>query len=219
MYRIKTISKKMSLFFLAMLLILALSACYSDYGMSTKDYDVVATLYDSNFDFTKVKTYTMPDTIIHIVEEGEESNLSRKYDSFILKEVALQMEYRQIQRIPAAEVDPNNPPDVVIALRATSSDYYQAYYSYYWGYPIYGWGWGGYYPWYGGTTVYSYSTGTIFIDMIDVEEIDMPNEEYPTVWFASINGLLGDTSTGTQQRLSSSIDQAFLQSPYIGVIE
>jgi len=218
MNQMQTIGKRVSLLFLTGMLVLAFSACYTDYGMSAKDYDVVATLYDVNFDFSTAKTYTMPDTIVHIVAEGEESKLTRTYDSFILKEVALQMEYRQIQRIPVNEIDPNNPPDVVIALRATSSEYYQAYSSYYWGYP--GWGWGGYYPWYGGsTTVYSYSTGTLFIDMIDVEQLDIDNEEYPSVWYASINGLLGDTNTSTRNRLSSSIDQAFLQSPYIGVTE
>ena len=198
------------------ILLLTLSACYTDYGMSTKDYDVVATLYDSNFDFSTAKTYTMPDTILHIVEEGEESDLSRQFDSFILKEIALQMEYRQIERIPFDQVDPNNPPDVVIAVPATTQEYYQAYTNYYWGWY---WAWGWYYPGYGGTTVYKYSTGTIFIDMIDVENIDADNEEFPSVWFASINGLLGDTNTNTRNRLSSSIDQAFLQSPYIGVSE
>jgi hypothetical protein len=209
--------KRISITVLAGILILVFSGCYSDYGMSSADYDLVATLYDPDFDFSAVQTYTMPDTIIHIVGEGEESKLSRKYDSFILKEIALQMEYRQIERVPVDQVDPNNPPDVVIALRATSSDYYQAYSSYYWGYP--GWGWGWYYPWYGGTTVYSYSTGTLFIDMIDVGQLDIDNEEYPSVWYASINGLLGDTDVSARNRLSSSIDQAFIQSPYIGVSE
>lgn len=215
MKRMQTIGKRMPVILISMMLVLAFSSCYTDYGMSTKDYDVVATLYDTNFDFKTIKTYTMPDTVFHIVEEGDDSNLSRKYDSFILKEIALQMEYRQIQRIPVAEIDPNNPPDAVIAVRATSAEYYQAYGSYWGGY----WGWGWYYPWYGGTTVYKYSTGTIFIDMIDAENIDVEDELYPSAWIAAINGLLGDTDSSTKSRLSSSIDQAFLQSPYIGVSE
>ena len=55
--------------------------------------------------------------------------------------------------------------------------------------------------------------------MLDVENFDIEKEIYPTAWIAGINGLLGDTSTGTKTRLSTSIGQAFVQSPYIGTSE
>jgi len=205
----RNVRQSMLLITVAALSMLFFNACYSDYGMTTADYDVVTTLYDPNYDFTKDSTYTMPDTIIHIVEEGEKSELSRKYDSFILEQVASHMNLRGFTRIadPTATV-----PDVVIIIRATAVEHYAAYSSYY-----YGGYWGGwYYPWYGGTTVYTYSTGTVLIDMLDVENIDIEKEIYPTAWIAGINGLLGDTSTGTKTRLSTSIGQAFVQSPYIG---
>lgn len=207
----QNVRQSMLLIVAAALSMLFFNACYSDYGMTTSDYDVVTTLFDPNFDFTKAKTYTMPDTILHIVEEGEESDLSRKYDSFILEQVASHMNLRGFTRIadPTATV-----PDVVIIIRATSTEHYNAYNSYFWG-GYYGW----YYPWYGGTTVYTYSTGTVLIDMLDVENFDIENEIYPTAWIAGINGLLGDTSTGTKTRLSTSIGQAFVQSPYIGTSE
>ena len=207
----RNVRQSMLLIIAAALSMLFFNACYSDYGMTTADYDVVTTLYDPNYDFTKDSTYFMPDSIHHIVEEGEESDLSRKYDSFILEQVASHMSLRGFTRI----ADPTAPvPDVVITIRATSTDHYNAYSSYYWG-GYYGW----YYPWYGGTTVYTYSTGTILIDMLDVENFDIENEIYPVAWIAGINGLLGDTGTGTKNRLHTSISQAFIQSPYIGTSE
>ena len=105
---------------------------------------------------------------------------------------------------------------MVILLRATAIENYNAYTSYGWG-SYWGYGWGGYYPWVGGTVVYSYTTGTLLIDMIDVGNIDVDNETYPSAWGAGINGLLEGSSTDTRNRLSTSISQAFVQSPYIGV--
>jgi hypothetical protein len=180
--------------------------------MTVQDYDVVTTLYDPNYDFTKDKTYSMPDSIFHIADEGEDDELTRKYDSYILDQVDSQMKLRGFRKItdPTVEL-----PDVVVILRAVSKTNYQAYSSYY-----YGGYWGGwYYPWYGGTVVYSYSTGSLLIDMLDADNINIEEEIYPTAWIAGINGLLGDTSTGVKTRLSTSIGQAFVQSPYIGVSE
>ena len=204
--------QRLGLIIIGTLSLLILSACYSDYGMTVQDYDVVTTLYDPEYDFTKDKTYSLPDTIIHITEEGDDTKISRQYDSYILEQVNSQMQLRGFRKItdPTVEL-----PDVAIILRAISTTTYQAYSSYYWG----GY-WGGwYYPWYGGTTVYSYTTGSLLIDMLDVDKIDLEQEIYPTAWIAGINGLLGDTGSGTKTRLSTSIGQAFVQSPYIGVTE
>jgi len=212
-------AKKITLFTFIGLLFLTVGGCYYDYGMNVSDYDVVTTLYDVNFNFSNVKTYAMPDTIVHIVDEGKESDISRKYDSFILKQVASQMELRGITRITDPDFSvAEKTPNVVLLLRATSTTNYVAYNNYYWG-GYWGWGWGGYYPWYGGTTVYNYTTGTVLIDMIDVENANPAEEEYPSAWLAAINGLLGDSGTSSQNRLSTSIVQAFVQSPYIGATE
>ena len=143
--------QRLGLIIIGTLSLLILSACYSDYGMSVQDYDVVTTLYDPEYDFTKDKTYSLPDTIIHITEEGDDTKISRQYDSYILEQVNSQMQLRGFRKItdPTVEL-----PDVAIILRAISTTTYQVYSSYYWG----GY-WGGwYYPWYGGTTVYSRRT-------------------------------------------------------------
>ena len=157
----------------------------------------------------------MPDTIEHIIAEGEKDDISRKYDSYILQQVASQMDLRGFRRITDIT---SETPDVLLVLSVATRENYVAYANYYWGgyWPGYG-GW--YYPWYGGTTVYSYSTGTLFMNMLDASRFDPENKLFAATWVGAVNGLLGDTSTNTKVRLSQSIGQAFVQSPYIGAAE
>ena len=41
-------------------------------------------------------------------------------------------------------------------------------------------------------------------------------ESSDALWVAGINGILEDTSSGISTRLNNNIDQAFVQSPYLG---
>ena len=215
MFVLKRVGSALAIILPAFLIMAGLSACYTDYGMTTSDYDVVTTLYDNTYNFSNDKTYFMPDTIEHIIQEGEKDEISRKFDSYILQQVASQMELRGFRRINDVTVE---TPDVVMALSVTARENYVAYANYYWGgyWPGYG-GW--YYPWYGGTTVYSYSTGTLFLNMLDASRFDPDKKLLAAVWVGAVNGLLGDTATNTKIRLSQSVGQAFIQSPYIGAAE
>jgi len=221
MYVFKQFRRSLALVFVPVLMMVVLTACYSDYGMTTSDYDVVTTLYDNQYDFSTVKTYFMEDSIHHIIAEGEKDDISRAYDSYMLQQIAAQLQLRGIRRITD---ESQEKPDVAILLGVTTRENYVAYSNYYWG-GYYGgyWGgypgYGGYYPWYGGTTVYSYSTGSLIMNMVDPDLADDEAKLIPTVWIGAINGLLGDTATNTRIRLSNSISQAFIQSPYIGIAE
>jgi hypothetical protein len=107
------------------------------------------------------------------------------------------------------------------AVGATTWVLYSYYPSYpYWGwypgwgyYPAYGPGWGWGYPEY--YTATSYSTGTIFIDMVDPSAADPNTTTMPARWTAALSGLLGASSTPTSDRITRAIDQAFTQSPYL----
>ena len=196
-------------------MVLILAACYSDYGLSTKDYDVVATAYKKDNDFSKYKTYSMTDEIVHIGEDGEPVDGPGDYDQLIIDQVVSNMAAIGYRR----ETNPAvNPPDIAIVIAITTSTNIQSYYSYnwggYWG-GYYGWGYGGYYypPYWWGGTVVVYQTGTVIIDMIEPTEGDNPI--YGSVWFATINGLLDDTPANVRSRLVTEIDQAFNQSPYL----
>lgn len=203
------------------LLVVTLSAagvlflsCYPDYGLGISDYDMVLTGYDRSIDFGKLQTYAMPDTVLHPVPEGKTDDLSRDYDELIISRVAENMAKYGYTRI----TDPAQTVDVVILLSALKSDW--QVYNYY---PPGWWGWypwypgGPWYPWYPGYgTSYEFSTGTLFITMIDPENIDPENKAVSTWWGALLNGLAGgDTPSGVRQRIQSGINEAFAISPYL----
>ena len=210
-------TKKKKLILLFSLLILSsfvLYSCYPDYGLTTSDYDTVITLYDNSADFNK-PTYAMPDTVVHFVEAGEEDNVDRSKDALILSTIANNMTRLGYERVP---VDTSaDAPDFVILVGVTVTDNYgTAYYPGYgyWG----GWGWWGGYPGWGypgGSVTYSYTTGTIFMTMIDPEKFNAGSQTFGAVWLARINGILS-SSASTSSRITQRINDAFNQSPYLG---
>jgi hypothetical protein len=188
------------------------SSCYPDYNLSATDYDVVATKYKPDVNFGALRTFMMPDTIIHIDGDsttGTNKLLSRKYDSFILSEVEKNMTARGYTR---RAIDTVNRADMAVVVSASGTLYVQ--YNYYYG-GYYGWYWGYYYPpYYGGYTT-AYTTGTLFINILDPKNPVAPRK-FPVLWYAAMNGLLDVTSTAPTTRLAQDIGQAFTQSPYLG---
>ncbi len=191
-----------------------LTSCYPDYGLTTSDYDIVATFKEDANDFQAYKTngatFFMPDSVKRILDNsGGVSNAVGQYDQAALNEIEKQMIANGYTRV-------NNPAnaDVYITVGATSSENI-VYYPGYW----YGW-YGWYYPWYGyGGYAYSYTTGTLFVTMIDKSKIDEPNQITGAVWAGAANGILDDTNANILTRLLSSIDKMFEQSPYLKIIE
>jgi hypothetical protein len=211
------------LIFCLILPIVAVS-CYYDYGMSVEDFDVVVTRYDSTADFGAISTYAMPDSVVHLIGDGEVREVNRLFDSLILQTVSDNMAARGYTR----EMDPeNNAPDAIVLVSVTSSNIYAvaSYYPYwdYWGwypgwgyYPGYGPGWGISYPWYPyPTAVYSYSTGSVLIDMVDADSQDDAEQLVSSIWLGGMNGVLNDTQESLEARIESGIDQCFSQSPYL----
>jgi hypothetical protein len=97
-------NKKKSLIIGSLLLaalLLTFTSCYTDYGLSTADYDTIITLFDNNANFKK-PTYAMPDTVVHFVEEGEEDDIDRSKDALILQTIENNMTklgYAAIQQV------------------------------------------------------------------------------------------------------------------------
>ncbi len=212
-----------------------LASCYPSDSVSYSDLDLVATIYDDEKDFMDLKTYVVPDTIVHLIDTTDESNnvdISRKFDQQIINLVNQNMlDYGYVM-----ELDPqNDPPDVVVTISIMASKNYNVWYwyPYYWGgYPGWGWYkgsestdyWWGYpsYPYYPGwgTTVTTYTTGTLIMNMMDLsnfENINPQSDTIPSIWYGSVNGLMGSSTTTTQSRLNYTINQAFKQSPYLKI--
>jgi hypothetical protein len=186
-------------------------SCYPGDELTVGETDMVVTLFDQNVDFSTKQTYAMPDTVIHLVDEGLTDDVSRVYDATLLSQIESNLDALGFTRV----TDPALA-DVFVLTAATVNDYTgYAYYGWYWdywyGYPP-GWGWYPWYPSYG--TTYSYSIGTILVVMADPAAADDATERTPPIWTAGLNGLADKTTNA--QRIKSGIDQAFAQSQYLG---
>ena len=62
----------------------------------------------------------------------------------------------------------------------------------------------------------SYTTGTVILDMLDVDGADDVEETFPIVWNAVINGLVTGSDASVEARIRTNINQAFDQSSYLG---
>ncbi len=209
------LKKLVVLFSILILSTLFLYSCYPDYGLTTSDYDTVITLFDNTANFNK-PTYAMPDTVVHFVEEGtSEDDIDRSKDALILQTIENNMTSLGYERVPVDIT--SDAPGFVILVGVTVTDNY-ARVSYpgwgYWG----GWGWWGGYPGWGyggGSVVYSYTTGTIFMTMIDPDKINTSDSTFGAVWLARINGVVSN-NLSTSSRITQRINDAFNQSPYLG---
>jgi hypothetical protein len=200
-----------------------LSSCYPGGPTDLSELDVVVTSYDVDFDFTKPKTYALPDSVAHLGDPSEPGyvDLPRTYDALILQRIEAEMNAFGWTREMSPET---NGADVFVlpsAVGATTwvlTSYYPGYggWGWYpgWGYyPGWGPGWGwGYPPYYSAT---SYKTGTLFIDMVDPNAADADEMTIPVRWTGTLSAVLGSSSVGADDRITRGIHQAYEQSPYL----
>lgn len=205
-------SKYFNLSGLVVALIIMLAGCYPKGPEYIQDYGIVVTDYDPDFDFGSKKTYYMPDTISFETNMGDDDieDIIRQYEELILGLIEDNMSDRNYQRIDtsAAEL-----PDLVIGVSALALENSGV------GWvpsPCWSW-WCWYYPPYWYPVGYSYSTGTVLIQMGDPEDFLNFNEdiEADVAWIGALDGLLSSSSATNVQGVTNGINQAFAQSPYI----
>ena len=199
----------------------AFSGCYPGGPEYAEDVDVVVTNYSNEYwEANQPKTYFMPDSLGWILDRDDLDNISddltRDYDEFVLGVVEENLAALGYVRID--DVSEENWPDLFVftqalAIKNTQIDYIPWYP--WWGgwYPWWG-GWGGYYPGYV-PVAYSFSTGTILIEIGDAKNLNIEQQLINIVWTAGIDGLLRSSSSSNQQFVRQNIEQAFNQSPYL----
>lgn len=193
--------KTLSLMLIFLALALVVYSCYPGDAITAADTDIVATYFDKDANFTTKLTYSIPDKIYRLDDEGnpiEDPGVNDQLALSRIKSNLVQAGYTEI-----LDPDSSNVPDVLVVAFASQSTWvsggcYSSWYSWY--YPYYGWC----YPVY-----YTYDIGTLLIVMID------PVEQKNALWVAALNGILEDTNAGIADRVTKGIDQAFTQSPYL----
>ena len=199
------------------IMLLVMGGCAPDSGFnSISDYDVVVTHYDPEADYQTYTTFAVADTVAHLGNpSGGDDGISKAIDPIIIDEITAQM----IRMGYTLESDPeNNTPDLFMLPGITISTWTGYVPGYPW-YPGYGWGgWYPYYPWYPGYYpgyTYSYDTGTIIVDMVDVATLDEETGDVLVIWTGGINGVVSGSSSSNYDRVEGGIRQAFEQSPYL----
>ena len=198
---LKMILRKGFLFLMSLsLAVVVLQGCYPYDDQTVADSDVVATFYDSGTDFSNLQSYYMPDSVFSIDDNGdiEPADISSSNEQQILTSIK-----NNLAAMGFTVALNANAADVVVEALVTSSTWvsggcYGGYWSYW--YPYYGWC----YP-----VAYTYTTGSVLIVM----SVPQTNS-FKTVWIAGCNGVVSGTVTNS--RISTDINQAFTQSPYLG---
>lgn len=186
-----------------------LASCYPGDDLTVSESDVVITAFNEAIDFSTLVDYVLSDTVIHLVPEGEDDDISRAYDDEMLDSVR-----DNLNQLGFNELADPDAADVLVAVAVTASEYtgyysYSPCYYYCWYYPP-SWGW--YYPPY--VSSYNFTIGTIFINMAQRVDPGASEGDVPVAWVAALNGY--SDSSSNLSRIRKGIDQAFAQSQYLG---
>jgi hypothetical protein len=207
---------------LSSLLITALASCRHYPNFEDLTYKpIVATSHDSTANFGSYETYYMSDRLTLIGDNPSDTLVDNSVGDQIVDAIKTNMANRGYTRVANsanADIGVNN---AIITITTTVVSYPP---SYWWGYPGYGgcyYGYcGGYYPTYpyygyGYALTYTYSTGSLMIQMADLKNVDTTNHRINIIWTNFNTGVL---STYTSTNISAAVDavnQAFTQSPYL----
>lgn len=196
--------KKVAMF--SLMAILAIS-CQKEPDMSKLDNDfMVYTNYDKDVNFNKFSTYYLPDSIAIPGSDMKAKYWTDENAKKIISNVEEEMSSRGYQRIK--EKDKAN-----LGLQLSYAEKtvrVQGYPYFGWGYNYWGAFWNGwYYPF---PVAYSYNTGTVIIDLVNLTSTE---KELPIIWHANMSGLLYSNSKMNMQLTLRAIEQAFTQSPII----
>ncbi|MFI5218223.1 MAG: DUF4136 domain-containing protein [Bacteroidia bacterium] len=174
---------------------------------------IVVTNHDAEANFSNYQTYYLPPFIDKIADDANDSTVSSSLAQPILDAIDNNMQSRGYTK-----VTDKNLADIgigVVTITVTTTEVY--YPGYWWGYGGYYGGYGGYYPYYPYypySYTYTYTTGSMVVELIDLKNIDLVNNRVDILWTNFSNGVLGQGVSSSVLAVDA-VNQAFKQSPYI----
>lgn len=201
--------------------IFAFMACEKDPDLSKLDNEyLVFTNYDKQADFASFTTYYLPDSVMVIGDKEKPEYWTGDNAKEIVGAFVTNMNERGYTRVAEKE-----DADLGLQVSYIASTHYFTTYNngyndpyWWWGYPgywnSYYWGnWGyWYYPY---PVTYSYSTGSLLTDMINLKAPEGKEAKLPVIWNSYISGLLTSSNKVNMTYTVRGINQAFAQSPYV----
>ncbi len=191
---------------------IALTACEKEPDTDKLDnHYLVYTDYDKGTNFEALMTYYVPDSILYI-NNGDKKEYWRGDAA-----EAVRMEFIENMNEHYVRVDNIEDADIGLQLSYVASTYTFAGYGggdpWWYGYPYYWtpgyWGgyWGGWF--YSYPIIYSYTTGSIIGEMVNLSVTD--SKKLPVIWSTYISGILNSQGKLNLQKTEAAIHQAFKQ--------
>ncbi|HOY49538.1 MAG TPA: DUF4136 domain-containing protein [Chryseolinea sp.] len=199
--------------FLLMIVVTSMMwGCYPGGAEFVEDTDAVLTTFDSKFDFASKNKYARPDKIVVDVEI-DNGDTTYVYMKDVFAQTIFDAIDENMEELGWTLVDISEEPDLLLNPAAIKSTTYFYSYWYDWWYGgWYGGYWGWYYPPY--YTISSYTTGSLIFTLVDPNAgEDSPINQSQASWVAVMNGLY--VGTYNVSRVTTAIDDAFEQSPYL----
>lgn len=197
------------------------SSCEKDPDMNQLDSDfTVYTQYDEAANFGSASSYYLPDSILTTGSGMRAVYWKDDNAQALLAQVASEMNLRgYIRTDEKADADlglqltyVENTTQVNGWVGGTGLGWDGWWYPGFWG-PYYGMGWS-----YGFPVSYSYSTGSMVMEMVDLRTAPADTTQQvqlPVIWQAISSGLLSGNAHVNMTLVERAIDQSFAQSSYI----
>ena len=198
--------------------VLLLAACHKEpYPQDGDNEYLVYTSPGKGVNFNDFRTFDIADSLL-IIGEKDTPVYSQSQNA-----LALIQAYRINMEKAGFIYTPSNP-DADLGVQLTyviKTERYVKYYSdpYWWlDYPGYWpsgyWGsWTGYY--YPRPVVYTYTTNALLADIVNLTGEQDAGKPLEVLWTSYIGGPASSSLQQDIQRLTSAVDQAFVQSPYL----
>jgi hypothetical protein len=182
----------------------------------------VVVFKDTSFNFTTLHTFSMPDTIVHLLPvSSPELEVARQFDRTAIDQVRRDLRSRGYIEI----TNGNIRPDFVVLVGATATTSYNAFVGYpwfsFWGF-FSGWAWftPGFsttwnivYPWFPRVGNTSFDKGTLIVDLIPTSSVDPQARTIHSAWAGVATALLNGNVTAAT--VAASVDRMFQLSPYL----
>lgn len=199
--------------------VLLLAACHKEpYPQDVDNEYLVYTSPGKDVNFTQYQTFDIADSLL-VIGQSQKPLYSQSQSA-----LAIIQAFRTNMEKLGYIYTPSNP-DADLGIQVTyivKTERFVQYYDnpYWWlDYPGYWpsgyWGnWHGFY--YPRPVTYTYTTNALLTDIVNLTEEEEDGKPLEILWTSYIGGPAGSSVQNDVKRLTSAIDQAFAQSPYIG---